>query len=1067
MPVVAYPATATASPATADELTVSSVVVDASGEPLIGCGVVVKGTSQGCSTDIDGKFSLQVKKNAILVISYIGYKTKELKATSVTDKIVLEEGSIMLDEVVAVGYGKMKRSDVTGSVVSVGGDDLQTTQASTFDQMLQGQAAGVQLNLNNGAAGASSSVQIRGVNSLSSTNEPIYVIDGSIVQSSNGADVYSNPLADINPDDIERIEILKDASATAIYGAQAANGVVLVTMKKGQEGNAKIKFKANFGWDHMPKYIDVMNLQQFAAWNQEAKIMAGEYTNNFFASPSTLGDGSDWQRALYRSGFKQEYNLSVSGGTKSINYNISGSYLDQTGIIINNDFSRFTLRGSLNVKAYKWLDLGLTANIGQTEKNTGMADWAVVGNALYQAPNISIVNQDGSWGKTAENDESSSYTANPIAVTSVTTRKNSVSSFRGNIFADIKPWKWLTWHNEFTYDVNTDNYRYLVPAYDFGGTPNTSSTHRQDKTFNKYLSFKSFPTVHFKMAGVHDLTVMAGMEINSRTKDYLQGVRLDGSTTDTSLSAGDPTQATAQGYMTTTKYSSVYGRASYSYDDRYLLTATLRRDGSSHFERGHRWGTFPSASFAWRIDQEPFFLPYTETVNNFKFRFGFGIVGNANLADNTYWPTYTVNQTNFGTGYATANMPNYNGLTWEKTNSYNLGLDLAFLNNRIEFIGDIYLKDTRDLLLQTSLPYYTGTILSGGTTAQWANIGSMKNKGIELTLIANVVNRKNFKWKTTVTYTMVNNKITGLNTENGYIDKKLDSSWSGNETVTRTAVGHGVSEFYGYQLAGRINSAADYLRDNGDGTSTVIAATPNYRVGTVVSNANANNLATSIGDFLFKDNNGDGIIDSNDMTYLGSPLPKFTLGWNNQITYRDFKLTIFLYASVGNKIFNWLRRRLDEPSVIGGSQSNKSIRAVDYAKWAYYDGNTGNKNIWNVYVADGADDLMARIDNDNGNYNSRVSDRYVEDGSYLRIKNIALTYSLKQKYLKKMHLQALRFTLNVQNVWTFTKYTGYDPEVGAQNGQYSFRGSGMLLYGVDTGRVPAARSFSFAVEATF
>lgn len=1054
-------------PSQKGSIAVTGVVTDDAGEPLIGCSVYVEGSKLGTTTDIDGKFSLNVPKNSTLSFSYVGFQPQKVKADKPKLTIVMKPSATMLDEVVAVGYGKMKRSDVTGSVVSINSEDLATTQAATFDQMLQGQAAGVQLNLNSGAAGAGSSVQIRGVNSLSSTNEPIYVIDGSIVQTSADADIYSNPLSDINPADIESIEILKDASATAIYGAQAANGVIIVTMKKGKEGNVKINFKANFGVDQIAHKVDVMNLRQFAAWNNDARVAAGENPSNIFASPETLGDGSDWQSALFKNGFKQDYNLSIRGGTKTINYSLSGSYTDQKGIIINNDFARYTLRGSVDLKPYKWLSVGGTFNVGHTDRNTGMASWAVIGNSLYQSPNVPVKNPDGSWGKTAYNNESTSYTPNPIAVASVTTRKNEITTTRVNVWADIKPVKWLSWRNEFVYDTNTDNYRYLVPAYDFGGTPNPEATHTMQKTYNRYTAFKTFATAKYNIAGHNDFTTMVGFEANSRFREILQGTRKGGSNTDTSLSSGDPSKDTNFGYSTNVRYSSVYGRLTYAYDDKYLLTATLRYDGSSLFARGQRWGTFPSASLAWRIDQEDFFAPYVDLINNFKIRAGFGVVGNANLANNTYQPTFTVVESNFGSSNQTANMPNYDGLTWEKTRSWNIGVDMSFMNNRFEFIGDVYIKNTHDLLLQTAQPYYSGSIITGGTTPQWANIGSMRNKGIELSFIGNIINNRRFKWKTTLTFTMSDNEITGLNNDNGYIDKRLDSTWSGNETVTRTAVGHGVSEFFGYELAGRINNASDFLRDNGNGTSTVIAATPNYRVGTVVSNSSAKNLSTTIGDFLFKDLNGDGIIDARDMTFLGSPLPKFTLGWNNQITYRDFKLTLFFYASIGNRVFNWTRRRLDEPSVIGGSSSNKSLRAVDYAKWAYVDGNSGNTNVYNVYVADGADDLMPRIDNNNGNYNSRVSDRYVEDGSFLRIKNIALTYSVPKKIYTRMKLSSLRMTFNVQNVYTFTKYSGYDPEIGTQNGQYSFQGSGMLLYGVDTGRVPAPRSYSFSIEASF
>ena len=1052
-----------------DLVTAAGLVVDDAGEPLIGCTVQLKGSQVGTVCDLDGKFKMQVPKNATLTFSYIGYKSQDVKA-SAQMKVTMKADSHVLNEVVAVGYGTMKRSDITGSVVSVKADDMQQTSAATMDQMLQGRAAGMQLTSNSGAAGGSTSIQIRGVNSLSSTNEPVYVIDGSIVRSGAGDDVYSNPLASLNPNDVESIEVLKDASATAIYGAQAANGVIIVNMKKGKEGAPKVGFKASYGWDTLPFKLDVMNLQQLARWVKDVNDTS---TSDYFSQPDLLGEGTDWQDALFRTGTRQEYNLSVRGGTKSVNYSVSGGYLSQDGIVVNNDFSRYTLRSSVDVKAYKWLDLGVTFNLSQTDRNTGMSQWGVVGNALGQTPNIPVKNADGSWGKSGYNSETNSYQPNPVAIASVTTKDNKVSSTRANLYFTVKPWKWMSWRNEFTYDANTDNYRYLLPAYDLGGTKRDYATHEASKTYNQYLSFKSVATGNWKYKKSHKLSLMLGMEVNDRYRDYIWGRRLGGSNSNLALSGGEQSRDDNTGYTTTTRFSSFFSRFTWNYQDRYMFTGTLRHDGSSLFASGQRWGTFPSMALAWRLSEENWWMmlqeksPVFAAVNSLKLRVGYGLVGNANLADNTYQPTLTNLESNLGTSYQTANMPNYDGLTWEKTHSWNVGLDLNLFDSRIEFIFDAFVKNTHDLLLQTSLPYYTGTILSGGTSRQWANVGSMRNSGIELTLNAHVINKKHLKWKTSLTYSLVHNKITELNTENGFIDKTLDYASWGGETITRTAVGHSISQYYGYQVAGRINSAADFLRDNGDGTSTVIAATPNYRVGTVVSNASAADLKTSIGDLLFRDLNGDGTIDSQDMTFLGNGLPSYTFGWNNTLTYKQFALTVFLYGSVGNKVFNWTRRRMDEPSMISGAASNKYVRTTDYAKWAYRDGNSGNQNVWNVYVASGADDSETRIDNNHSNYNSRVSDRYVEDASYLRVKNISLSYNVPKKYLKKYYLQSLRLTANVQNVCTLTGYTGYDPEVGSQNGQYSMSGQGMLMYGVDTGKVPSPRTFIFTLDATF
>lgn len=1044
-------------------ISVSGTVLDQNGDPLIGCTVQLKGSSVGTVTDLDGHFQIKVPEDKMLVFSFIGYKTKEVKAAK-TIKVKMEEDSHMLNEVVAIGYGTMKRSDITGSVVSVKAEDMELASAATMDQMLQGRATGLQMTSNSGAAGSGTSIQIRGVNSLSSSNDPVYVIDGSIVTGEAGRDTYTNPLDGLNPNDIESIEILKDASATAIYGAQAANGVIIVNMKKGKEGAPKINFKATAGISNLPKKLDVMDLRQMASYISDLGI--AKYSQGYLANPDVLGKGTDWQEALFRTGIKQEYNLSVRGGSKGVNYSVSGGYYTEDGIVINNDFGRFTLRASIDVKAYKWLDLGTTINISHTDNNTGMSTWGVVGNALGMLPNIPVKNEDGTWGKAGYNSETNSWTPNPVAIASITTKLTKKSATRANFYFTIKPWKWLNWRNELIYDVNTENYRYLQPAYDLGGTEREYATHESKKTYNQYMSFKSVATGNWKIAS-HTFSLMGGLEINDRYRDYLFGQRLGGSDDNLALIGGDGTRDSNDGWTTTQRFSSFFGRLTYNWMDRYLLTATVRHDGSSLFARGQRWGTFPSAALAWKISEEPFFFPLLPTINSLKLRVGYGLVGNANLADNTYQPTFTNMESPFGTGYKTANMPNYDGLTWEKTHSWNLGLDLTLWENRVEFIFDVYKKDTRDLLLQTALPYYTGTQITGGTSAQWANVGSMSNEGLEITLNGTVIRKKNFSWKTGITYSLNKNEITELNSANGFIDKTLDFKTWGGETITRTAVGESVSQYYGYKVAGRINSASDFLRDNGNGTSTVIVATPNYRVGTVVSNSSASDLKTSIGDLLFEDLNGDGVINQSDRTYLGSGLPKFTFGWNNTFTYKRWTLTMFMYGSVGNKVFNFNRRQMDEPSLLSGSVTNKFTRVSNYAKWAYRDGNSGNLNVWNVYVAEGADPTETRIDNNHGNYNSRVSDRYVENADYLRIKNIALSYSFPRNIVKSLMLQSMKFSLNVQNPFTLTGYTGYDPEVGSQNGQYSMSGQGMLMYGVDTGRVPSPRAFIFTLDATF
>lgn len=1047
----------------AANIVVTGHVTDQNGEALIGAAIQMKNSQVGTITDVDGSFTMTVPDGATLVFSYIGYADRELPAQP-TMRVQLAEDVQTLQEVVAVGYGTMKRSDITGSMVSVRSDDMQQTAAATMDQMLQGRAAGVEISLNSGAAGASSSVQIRGINSLNSTNEPIYIIDGAIVQSPAGADIYSNPLADLNPADIESVEILKDASATAIYGSQAANGVVIVNMKKGKEGAPKINLKLAVGADQLPRHLEVMNLRQFARWAYDARLISTGEEIERFRNPDTLGLGTNWQDEIFRTGLRQDYNISMRGGNKKLTYSISGGYYSQQGIVINNDFDRFNLRAQIDAKPYTWLETGITANLSETNRNTGMSSWGIVASALQALPNFAVKNPDGTWAKSGYDSQTAVYQPNPVAKASITERRNRILSTRDNFYITLKPWRWLSWRNELTLDYRIDNYRYLEPAYNLGGSAKYYATHENSKTMQRYINFKSVATGRWTLADNHSLTAMLGYETSDRQDDYLYGKRLYGSNTSLSLSSGDASDDSNEGYISTVRFHSVFGRVTYNYAERYMLTATVRGDGSSRFARGQRWGVFPSVAAAWSIADEKWFEPARPRMNGLKLRAGYGVVGNANLADNAYLPTFANLESNFGISYRTQNMPNYNGLTWEKTDSWNIGLDMQFLKNRIELIADFFQKNTRDLLLQTALPAYTGTSLTGSAAPMWANIGSMRNRGVELTFNAHILSKSPVKWKTAFTFTAMQNRITALNLETGFIDRTLDFDGAG-ETVTRTAVGHSVSEFYGYQVAGRINAAEDFLRDNGDGTSTVIAATPNYRVGSVVSNTAS--LKTSIGDLLYRDNNEDGIIDELDRTFIGRSLPVASMGWNNTFTWKGLSLSVFLYSALGGQVFNFNRRMLDEPSPLNSTMTNKFPRAGQYAHIGYHDGNADNRNIWNQYVLDGADPTETRIDATKGNMNYRVSDRYVENADYLRIKNITLSYSLPKKWIEKAKMQKLQFTFNLQNVYTFTRYTGYDPEVGAQNGQYSFSGQGMLLYGVDSGKVPAPRSYLFTIDVTF
>jgi len=1042
-----------------DVIRVIGTVIDTKNELLVGATITIKGTKKTVVADIEGKFIIDIPRNGVIQVSYLGMKTQERVCKDTKMTVILEDDATLLNEVVAIGYGTMKRSDITGSVVSIDSEALSKRIATTMDQALQGRAAGVHMTQNTGIPGGSTSVLIRGVNSLNSSNEPIYVVDGVVISGSTGNNTQ-NATANINPSDIESIEILKDASATAIYGAQAANGVILITMKKGKKGQPKVSFNGYYGFQHIANRVDIMDLPEYASWFNDylrANPILG--MREFYAYPERLNKGTDWQDEIFSTAAIQSYNLSVRGGGDQGNYSVSGGFFDQDGIAVNSGFKRATLRLQVDFVARPWLRIGSSMDFAYSKQNLGMAEWSIIGNVLYTEPSILVKDASGNW--TAEDEEITDVDGmeynNPVAVSSVTTRTMERFSGRGNIYVEINPLRWLRYRTEFAGDAGVDKYLEFIPEYTFGYTRKAFSESRHERNVNYFYVYKNELNFDYNFGGKHHTTLLVGHEMSSWNLHPLMAKRTHGDRGLTGINAGNANYSTNSGNSYKNNFMSFFGRAFYNYMNKYMLTATVRHDGSSNFARDNRWGTFPSFAAGWRVSEEPFFNPAKKTMNNLKLRLGYGLVGNSNTSNFAYKSMLNTTQSIFGVAYNAANMANKD-LKWESTRSWNLGVDMSLFDNKVELIVDVYDKKTKDLLLQTVSPDYTGTDGPGSTSSMWANIGTMSNKGIELTLNTHNIRTKDFEWNTGLTFSRNKNKVIAINTENGYIDKIFHEN--GEVTLTRTAPGHGVSEFFGYNFIGRINDASDYLKDNGDGTSTVIMATPDYRVGSVIKNTDE--LTTSVGDFLFEDINKDGIIDEKDRTYLGSPLPKFTYGINNTFRYKDFDLSVFLYGSYGNKVLNLTNRRLLDPNRFG----NHLSRVLNYAKVGYKDGDSDNKNIWNYRVESGDSDL-SRMTYRDANDNSRISNRLVEGASYLRIQNIVLGYTIPSKYLKKLTVERARIYVNVQNLYTFTGYSGFDPEVGATQGQYSFSGQDMLLYGVDIGRSPVPRAFTFGIDVTF
>lgn len=1004
-------------------------------ETLIGVSVRVKGTSNGTSTDADGKYQLDVSKGATLVFSYIGYKTTEVKVDSHTIDVVLNDDNLRLDEIVVVGYGTMKRSDITGSVVSVGADDIKKSVITSVDQALQGRAAGVQVTQNSGAPGGGISVSIRGTNSLNG-NEPLYVIDGVAIDGQTNGN--TSALSTINPSDIVSMEILKDASATAIYGSRASNGVVLITTRRGEAGRTKISYEGYYAIQQIPSRLETLNLRDYARlYNERVKVLQwGEREE--FADPSVLGDGTNWQDEIFRNAGMHNHQLTVSGGTESTQFLISGSYTDQDGIAVGSNFNRFTTRINVDTKVAKWLQVGVQSSLAVTKRNNTIDDNNVIMAALRQLPETPAKNPDGSWGYQEDNSLGIYYT-NPLADALTRENRNKGLQAMVNAYANISILPGLTARIEYGGTFDRGNSYYYQPVMTLGQFKQNSVS-RLSASNSQYTSFKQYIT-YARDFGKHGLNVMVGHESQESNWETLEGSRngyLFNSVHD--LSVGDLKTASNNTGSSEFGIESYYGRVNYNFDNRYLLTATLRADGTSTFGPDNRWGWFPSLALAWRMKNESF-LKDVSWISDAKLRLGWGVVGNQNAGNYAYGATMSSVATAWGTGFFPANFAN-SKLKWEETHSYNVGLDLAFLNNRIEFIFDAYLKNTDNLLMQAALPTY----ISGVIASPWVNTGEMRNKGFEFTLNTVNISNRDLTWTSGLTFSLNRNKVLKLYTETSGIQGSI-----GGDTYTYTTVGNPVAQFYGYHVIGMFEKESDfYMKDsNGD---FILDANGNRRFVAIPEDKKiAEGTGVWYGDYIYEDINKDGVIDEQDRTYLGNPEPKFTLGFNNSITWKGFDFNLFLTASVGNDAYNYLRQEQSDPT---NRWSNLSF-IQDFARVGLIDPE-GERTLENMQVLNPGASTF-RIDQSSANQNTRTSNVFVEDASYLRIKNISVGYSLPRRLIGKIGIETLRVYCNIQNLYTFTKYKGYDPEIGAYN-------QNVLLRGVDYARYPSQRIFTFGLN---
>lgn len=1012
---------------------------------LPGVNIVIKGTVIGTVTNTEGKYAIEVpSQESVLVFSSIGYATVERVVGSQTEiNVELSVDITTLEEVVVVdvGYGTQKKVDVTGAVGSLSSAEIEKAAPITIDQALQGRVAGVQMTTNTGLPGGGVSIQIRGLNSINYSNEPIYVIDGVIVNTGTGS-YTTNPFSALSPSDIESIDVLKDASAAAIYGAQGANGVIIITTKRGKEGKPRVVMNAQYSRQYIPKHIDMANLREYAQHQNELYTLRGWGINPLFADPSVLSAGTNWQKEIFTPAAMKNYDFSISGGSSETKYKFAGSYLDQDGIAAGSGFKRLYVSSNLDSKINSWLKGGLSLTFTNTDQIITITDWSLINSALRQSPSVPARNLDGTYGGPEDPNDALS---NPLALARLIDRGNGSTGGRGNLYFEVTPVKWLTVRSEVAADINAYQARTFVPTYKLGNRENSQIENSKTINYSSFLTSRTWATAKYKFYDKHDVSFMLGFEANERNSNNLSGQRYGGSNQLTDLNAGDAATATNSNYTSRTAFVSYFGRLFYSYDDRYMLTATLRRDASSLLAPGHRWNAFPSASAAWRISKESFFT--VPAINDLKLRLGYGQTGNSNIPAFSYSANLANVPTIWGTGYLVANVPNRD-VTWERSSSYNIGLDVGLFTNRLQLVMDVYKKTTDNLLLAVTGPGTSGAAGGlGSTSPPIDNVGSMENKGIELSLNTINIDRNGFRWTSNFVYTRNINKVLDLHTATANIYRYYQVNGT-QYIVSRTQTGGSLGDFYGYKMVGRINSATDLYDSEG-----------NQKIAIPENQIVAEDNGIWVGDLIWDDYNGDGVINEEDRQYLGSPLPVFTYGVGNTLSYKNFDFNVFLNGSYGNKILNFLAISIDNPN----ETSVTSRAALDYARLGLIDPEGSLDDIYNVYVESGDSDLPRMSVND-VNTNRRLSSRFIEDGSYLRIQNVSLAYNAPKTLLSRYGLQSLKFTLSVRNLYTFTKYSGYDPEVGMLKDQYTNYSQDATRNGIDVGRYPSPRIYSIGLS---
>lgn len=1027
--------------------TVTGKISDEKGLPLAGATITAKGVTKDALADINGSFTISVPVTVkAITVSHVGMKTQTFSIegrTTVSVSLTRDDSKLMSD-VVVIGYGTAKRGNLTSAQSSVSAKDMEKTVNTTVEQAIQGRAAGVYVTQNSGQPGGGISIAIRGISTINGNSEPLYVIDGVQMQGGGSAS-SSNTLAGINPNDIEDIQILQGPSATSIYGSRATNGVVLITTKRGKNGDFKINYNTQYNIQTPPKRVDVMTLPQYAQMQKEYKAIAGGTVREELLDPSILGPGTDWQDELFNNAAMQKHQLSLSGGSNTTTYYMSGEYLKQEGVAEGSGFDRYSFRLNLDNKPREWITIGANLSFNQTNEKLTTSQENIIIRAIQLSPEVPVKNINGSWGGGDLTNPAHQFSpVNPIAISQLVTNTNNRKQLLGGINLGITLAKGLVARTSFNTNLGFGNSTYYQPTYSIGWAVNPTSNLSTSTSQSTYWNWNQL-VEYTKQIKKHNVGLMASHESQGSNWKNLAGARTGFLTNDIfDLTAGDATTATNSAGSDNWAMESYLARLNYNFDSRYILTASVRRDGSVFFGSDKRWGTFPSVSAAWRVNQEKFFhVPF---ISDLKLRLETGVTGNQGWSKSAIYSALSAGATPWGTGFLTSAYSNP-GFQWEETRTDNVGLNLGLMKNRISMEFDYYVKHTSNLIMPASLPWYMGTAGTASIQPPMVNAGDLKTNGWSFSLNTINVNTKAFRWESNLNFSHFRSNIQSLNSDAAFFER---SSWWLNQQdpwTQRSAIGLQPWLFRGYLQDGlftsedEINKSAVPVDNNG-------ARRPTQQNGGIW-----------VGDVKYVDINGDGKIDVNDKTNIGNPWPKLFGGFTNSFSYKGFDLSVLVTATFGNDIYNFIAWENSNPNNINLGR-NMMTNTLNYAKLA----TDANGKAYLLNPGTNVPRIITGADV-NGTY-ARITDKFVEDGSYIRVKNVSLSYNLPQTMLAKQKvLRGVRATIGIQNLATITDYSGFDPEVGAYVGRDASTSNQAI--GLDYGRYPLTPIYTFSLNVNF